>query len=172
MEYMPNLFNGYDFSEKEDIIIFPHRLAPEKQVEIFRDLAESLPQYKFVVCQDNKLTKHEYHKLLAKSKIMWSANLQETLGISPFEGALLGVVPLLPDRLSYSEMYNEDYLYPSEWTESYDSYLKYKSWIIGKITTTMRNYDIMRVDVKEKLAPQLLKEYFTATELTKQLLKE
>jgi hypothetical protein len=172
MEYMPGLFKDYDTSEKEDIIIFPHRLAPEKQVEIFRDLAESLPQYKFVVCQDNKLTKHEYHKLLAKSKIMWSANLQETLGISPFEGALLGVIPMLPDRLSYTEMYDDEYLYPSKWTESYDSYLKYKSWIIGNITGAMKNYDTIVANVKNKLAPHLLTEYFTSTELTKQLLKE
>lgn len=172
MEYMPELFAKYDTSAKEDIIIFPHRVAPEKQPEIFRDLAVSMPQYKFVVCQDNKLTKEEYHKLLAKSKIMWSANLQETLGISPFEGALLGVVPMLPDRLSYEEMYDRQYVYPSEWTETYESYLLHKEHIMERITSVMTNYDSLRADVENTLAPHLLENYFTATDLINNLIRK
>ena len=31
-------------------------------------------------------------------------NLQETLGISWYEGVLVDVIPMVPDRLSYSEM--------------------------------------------------------------------
>lgn len=172
MDYMPSLLDKYDSTAKEDIIIFPHRLAPEKQPEIFRDLAANMPDYKFVVCQDNKLSKEEYHKLLAKSKIMWSANLQETLGISPFEGALLGVFPLLPDRLSYSEMYPSEYLYPSEWTESYESYEKHKTEIMIRIRMRMLyqdNKDRVKI-VQEELAQHLLTKYFTATNLVRKLL--
>jgi predicted dienelactone hydrolase len=50
--------------KKRDIILFPHRIAPEKQVDIFRDLAEQLPEYEFVVCQEQELTKNEYHNLV------------------------------------------------------------------------------------------------------------
>jgi glycosyltransferase involved in cell wall biosynthesis len=168
MEYMPKLFEPYANTPKEDLIIFPHRIAPEKQPEIFRDLAASMPEYKFIVCQDNKLEKAEYHKLLAKSKIMWSANLQETLGISPFEGALLGVYPLLPDRLSYSEMYTQEYLYPSKWTESFDAYKNHKTEIMSLIKTHM---ELDSSDyVKSELAPHLLENYFSATSLIKKLL--
>ena len=170
MEYMPKLLNRYDSSQKEDIIIFPHRIAPEKQPEIFRDLAESMPQYKFVVCQDNALEKVEYHKLLAKSKIMWSANLQETLGISPFEGALLGVWPMLPDRLSYSEMYPKEYMYPSEWTASFETYKKHKTDIMVQISILMQPGHCRDEHVKQTLAPYLLKTYFSATELVRRLL--
>lgn len=168
MEYMPALFEQYKPCQKEDIIIFPHRVAPEKQPEIFRDLAQSMPQYQFIVCQDNKLSKQEYHKLLSKSKLMWSANLQETLGISPYEGALLGVLPLLPDRLSYSEMYDDKFLYPSEWTESYETYLKFKSCIMERITFMMTNY----ADETHILADHLSAQYFSATKLTNQLLRK
>jgi glycosyltransferase involved in cell wall biosynthesis len=171
MDYMPSIFAEYDGHKKEDIIIFPHRVAPEKQPEIFRDLAASLPEYQFVVCQDEKLPKNEYHRLLAKSKLLWSANLQETLGISPFEGALMGVFPYLPDRLSYSEMYEKKYLYPSIWTESYAEYLKYKHIIIDDIKYIMSNYDTLSIDVRNKLAPSLLKDYFTSTKLIEKLLR-
>jgi hypothetical protein len=54
----------------------------------------------------SKLTKEEYHTLLGESKMVFSANLQETLGISCYEGAVVGAIPLVPDRLSYTEMYD------------------------------------------------------------------
>ena len=171
MEYMPNILKPYENTKKENIVIFPHRVAPEKQPEIFRDLAKALPQYEFVVCQDRKLQKADYHKLLAKSKIMWSANLQETLGISPFEGALLGVYPLLPDRLSYSEMYNKKYLYPSHWTTSFEDYLEHKDGIVDMIVDVMEHHDDLVWEVKEELAPHLLKGYFSASNLVEQLLR-
>ena len=90
--------------------MFPHRIAPEKQHDIFLDLADSFPDYKFITAHDKQLTKNEYHELLAKSKMVFSANLQETLGISWYEGASLGAVPFVPDRLSYSEMAIEETL--------------------------------------------------------------
>lgn len=169
MDYMPDIVKPMiDITPKEDIIIFPHRIAPEKQVDIFRDLAKSMPEYQFIVCQDSKLTKREYHKLLSRSKLMWSANLQETLGISPFEGALHGVYPLLPDRLSYTEMYPSEYLYPSNWTESFAAYKKNKEYVIGLIKNHMK--EDLSVNAKVKLAPLLLKKYFTATHLVRKLL--
>ena len=40
MEYMNNLlFDLGSEANKHDMIIFPHRLAPEKQVDIFKDLS-------------------------------------------------------------------------------------------------------------------------------------
>jgi glycosyltransferase involved in cell wall biosynthesis len=118
MEYMEDTLRMYKNMHKRDLILFPHRIAPEKQVEIFRDLKQYLPQYEFVVCQDQQLTKNEYHNLLGEAKLVFSANLQETLGISWYEGALVDAIPMVPDRLSYSEMAYDTFKYPSEWTES------------------------------------------------------
>lgn len=137
---------------KEDIILFPHRVSLEKQPEIFRDLAKEMPEYKFIVCQDTKLTKDEYHELLGRSKILFSANLQETLGITTCgEGPLAEVIPLAPDRLSYSEIFDlfGNFLYPSEWTEDWSSYQKNKQKVIDRIRFTMKNYDKIVEDVRE-----------------------
>jgi glycosyltransferase involved in cell wall biosynthesis len=60
--------------EKEDLIVFPHRISPEKQPEVFKKLEKTLPQYKFVMCQEQKLSKKDYYDLLAKAKIVFSAN--------------------------------------------------------------------------------------------------
>jgi hypothetical protein len=151
---------------KRNLILFPHRIAPEKQVDIFRDLKEHLPQYEFVVCQDQQLTKNEYHNLLGEAKLVFSANLQETLGISWYEGALVDAIPMVPDRLSYSEMAFDTFKYPSEWTESFEAYTVHRKEICMKIMNYMENYD--------KYLPQLHKQthnlkehFFSAGELLK-----
>lgn len=152
--------------EKENIVLFPHRIAPEKQVEIFRDLAKQLPQYQFIVCQDSKLTKTEYHEMLGKAKIVFSANLQETLGISCYEGLLAEAVSLVPDRLSYSEMYNDVFKYPSEWTESYESYERNKEQLVKLIDfhmTSYPNYD--RIRFRDSV--RLTYNYFSCDNLLK-----
>ena len=105
MGYMDSLLSNYKGMDKKEMIVFPHRLAPEKQLDIFEDLANHLPEYEWVVCQTKQLTKNEYYNILGESKIVFSANLQETLGISCYEGALVDSIPMVPDRLSYSEMY-------------------------------------------------------------------
>lgn len=132
-EYLPYALSDYDATPKENLIVFPHRLAPEKQPEIFRDLASSFPDYKFVCCQDQKLTKHEYHSLLGKARMVFSANLQETLGIGVYEGLLCGAVPFVPDRLSYNEMYPNEWRYPSHWTSSWAQYQKNKLRLVARM---------------------------------------
>ncbi len=150
MEYMEDTLLQYKRMSKRDLILFPHRIAPEKQVEIFRDLKEHLPQYDFVVCQEQQLTKREYHNLLGEAKLIFSANLQETLGISWYEGAVVDTIPMVPDRLSYSEMAFDTFKYPSEWTESFDAYTKHRPEVCHKIIQYMENY--------EKFLPSLNKQ--------------
>jgi hypothetical protein len=130
----------YTGMEKKKQVLFPHRIAPEKQVEIFRDLAKHMPDVNFVVCQDTKLTKHEYHTLLGESMVVFSANLQETLGISAMEGAVVGAIPFVPDRLSYTEMYQSEFKYPSKWTESYDAYLGDRGHLLARLRQLINNH--------------------------------
>lgn len=110
-DYLKSRIEAYSNVEKENIVLFPHRISPEKNPELFLELKKLLPQYKFVMCQETSLTKQEYYELLGKSKLVFSANLQETLGISMYEGLLAGCKILVPDRLSYSEIYNKPFKY-------------------------------------------------------------
>ena len=156
MEYMEDILIPYKGMAKRDLILFPHRIAPEKQVEIFRDLKEHLPQYEFVICQEQQLTKNEYHNLLGESKLVFSANLQETLGISWYEGAIVDAIPMVPDRLSYSEMAYDTFKYPSHWTESWNHYIANRKELCAKIIQYMDNY--------EKFLPTLRKQTHDLTE--------
>jgi hypothetical protein len=145
---------------KKDTILFPHRIAPEKQLSIFQDLKESLPQYNFVVCQERELSKNEYHNLLGEAKLVFSANLQETLGISWYEGAIVGALPMVPDRLSYSEMALPKFKYPSAWTQDLDSYKKHKQKVMNLITDYMENYKNYLPDLNKQVT-KLNGDYFS-----------
>ena len=164
MEYLKGSLDSYKGMEKRDLILFPHRVAPEKQVDIFRDLQTRLPQYEFVVCQERELTKNEYHNLLGEAKIVFSANLQETLGISWYEGALVDAIPMVPDRLSYSEMALPEFAYPSKWTEDYSAYIKHRGEVVAKICDYMENYDDYLVSL-DKQRTKLNKEFFSGAAL-------
>ena len=168
MEYLANSFAQYKGMPKRNLILFPHRIAPEKQPEIFYDLKDSMSQYEFVVCQDKQLTKNEYHNLLGEAKIVFSANLQETLGISWYEGALVDTIPMMPDRLSYSEMALPKFKYPSEWTESLDSYRRNKTKIMNLIIEYMENYDSYLLDMQQQVN-KLKVEFFSGTALYKHI---
>jgi hypothetical protein len=168
MEYMEDTLDMYKRMPKRDLILFPHRIAPEKQVEIFRDLKEHLPQYEFVVCQDQQLTKNEYHNLLGEAKLVFSANLQETLGISWYEGALVDAIPMVPDRLSYSEMALDEFKYPSKWTEDFSTYQLFRPQVEKTIINYMENYEKHLPSLNKQV--DILKEnFFSCTQLLKML---
>jgi hypothetical protein len=164
MEYLKGSLDSYKGMEKRDLILFPHRVAPEKQVDIFQDLAQQLPQYEFVVCQERDLTKNEYHNLLGEAKMVFSANLQETLGISWYEGALVDAIPMVPDRLSYTEMSLPEFAYPSKWTEDYSSYRKHRGELVKKVVDYMENYSDYLVSL-QKQRSKLNKEFFSGAAL-------
>ncbi len=168
MEYMTDTLLMYKNMPKKNLILFPHRIAPEKQVEIFRDLKEHLPQYEFVVCQDQQLTKNEYHNLLGEAKLVFSANLQETLGISWYEGAIVDAIPMVPDRLSYKEMAFDTFKYPSEWTESLPIYRTHRKEVCHKIIQYMENYEKFLPSLNKQV--DMLKDnFFSCNNLLKML---
>lgn len=157
--------------EKRNLILFPHRIAPEKQLDIFRDLAKHMPEYQWVICQEQNLTKAEYHRLLGEARLVFSANLQETLGISMYEALCAGAAPLVPDRLSYSEQYHAPFTYPSRWTMDWKSYEANRSSLIKVIKNLMDNLHkeeyIELIDAQQR---HLTKEFFSATMLWRKLL--
>ena len=168
MEYLCTSLEQYRNMQKRDAILFPHRIAPEKQVDIFHDLKQSLPQYDFIVCQEQQLTKNEYHNLLGEAKMVFSANLQETLGISWYEGAIVDAIPMVPDRLSYSEMALPAFKYPSEWTKDFQTYLLHKQNVIDRVIEYMENYEDY-LPALQKQTNKLKKSFFSGKDLYEEI---
>lgn len=107
------------WSEKEDMVVFPHRLAIEKQPVVFEQIKEiyyetypeDLGKIKWLRTQDAYSNKESLYRMLAKSKVAFSAARQETWGIVQLESWYLGAVPVVPDRLSYKELYPSEHKY-------------------------------------------------------------
>jgi hypothetical protein len=102
--------------------------------------------------------------LLGEAKIVFSANLQETLGISCYEGTIVDAIPMVPDRLSYNEMYYDGFKYPSEWTENFEKYKVYRQHLCHRIITTMSHYE-KRIPQVRKQAADLTEQFFSARKL-------
>jgi len=106
-------------TEREALVVFPHRLAPEKDVGAFyrmRDLWQTRygREHDAVewlltkrVCGD----KAAYYALLSRATVAVSTAKQETFGIAMQEAVNCGAVPVVPDRLSYQELFSDRYRY-------------------------------------------------------------
>lgn len=127
--------------KRERIVVFPHRLALEKNPKAFYDIAKkfkkTFPKWKFVVSTNNPgvaglvpagiqvvchASKHEYYEWLSTCAIYYSAATQETFGYALHEAIALGLGVVAPARCSYVEglqgderfMYNEEDLIGEE----------------------------------------------------------
>lgn len=96
---------------KQNIVVFPHRLVPEKRPQTFISVSKRVKNADFVMTMKSPVSKLDYYKLLARSKVTFSSALQETFGIGTLEAIYLGCTPVLPNRLSYPTMYPKEYLY-------------------------------------------------------------
>jgi glycosyltransferase involved in cell wall biosynthesis len=128
MEYTHNMIAPKLWAKKENIIVFPHRIAPEKRLDLFQELASrpELKHYQFCVAMHMNLTKTEYHELLQRSKFAVSFADQETLGISMYESACAGACPIVPNRLSYTEMYDPMFKQADTVDDAVRAILKYE----------------------------------------------
>jgi len=114
LAYDSHLLDKYKvpFEDKDDIILFPHRLDKEKQPELFDKLKSYFPDCEFIKTHEHNFSKPEYYKLLGKSKVLFSASLQENFGYSVLECCSLGVTPVLPiNNTCYKYMYPKYVLY-------------------------------------------------------------
>ncbi len=93
--------------KEKGLVVFPHRLDPEKQPDHFNTMAKIFEGrgYRFVMTKDVCQTKSDYYNLLARAEFAVSFAQQETWGIAMQEALFAGAVPVVPDRLSYQEMY-------------------------------------------------------------------
>lgn len=137
-------------TKKEKIIIFPHRLDSEKQPEefdklekIFREEYPELSDWKFIKTKEAVRDfvpngvgpKEVYFHLLKKATFAISTALQETWGIAMQEALFCYCIPFVPDRLSYSEMYDEEFRYKGiiELAENLRNIIKSKENIVDLI---------------------------------------
>ena len=127
-----HLFNLQNNEIKENLVVFPHRLNSDKSPFIFDLIKDNVqkkrPEILFIKTQELNLNKDEYYKLLKKCKVVFSANKHENLGIGVVEAMVCGCIPLVPNRLSYQEMYQSIFKY------DYDNVDKYSITLVENLS--------------------------------------
>lgn len=105
-------YSDFTARKVKNRVVFPNRLDKEKNPHLFDMLAEALgPEYECIKTMDNFTTKDNYYKTLASASVVVSFSDQETFGYAMLESAALGCSLVVPDMLSYTEMYPEANLY-------------------------------------------------------------
>jgi hypothetical protein len=84
------------------------------------------------------------------------------------EGVLAGVIPVLPDRCSYKEMYLPEFKYPSEWTTDMDAFVKHRQDLIDFMQDRIDNRD-KYLPLLEKQKQILLQDYLQADDMIKNI---
>jgi hypothetical protein len=106
------------WQQRDDLVVFPHRLAPEKDPDAWDAIvslyADRYGGATFVRSRDVYTDKASLYDLLGRARVVVSTAWQETFGIVMQEGVALGAHPLAPRRLSYPEtLRGEGALYDS-----------------------------------------------------------
>ncbi len=100
------------WEDRPRLVLFPHRLAPEKAPEEFARIQEIhraiYPEsHRWTIWQrtrDVSRSKQDYYRLLAQARCVVSTARQETFGIAMQEGIALGAWAVAPRRCSYPEV--------------------------------------------------------------------
>ena len=129
---------------KKDIVVFPHRLNYDKAPWIFDELRVEVqrthPHIEFIKTQEQNFTKQQYHEFLKTCKVIFSANRHENLGIGTFEAMSSGCLPIVPDKLSYHEIYDAPFKYDVG-DDFYENFAAYKPRLVAMIIDFVDNYD-------------------------------
>lgn len=137
-EYLIEELGRYWDTPKDGNIIWPHRYNNDKQPAIIEDLGKD---FNVIITQKLSLSKAEYYHRLGQASINFSCSLHENLGVSVTEGVMAGVIPVVPDRCSYKEMYLPEFKYPSEWTTSVANFKLYRAELVEFINERIVNRD-------------------------------
>jgi len=158
----------FDLPRSGSLMIWPHRYNDDKQPNIVEDLIKL--GVNTVITQKLNLNKEEYYDELGRSSVIFSCSLHENLGISMMEGCLAGAIPIVPDRCSYSEMYNDVFKYPSEWTIDWDHYVRHRDQLLAFINERIVNREQYIPALREQVK-FLTEHYLTPRTLVEQLMR-
>ena len=151
LEWIKNLRNK---QPKKDIVVFPHRLNNDKAPWIFDELREEVqrthPEIEFIKTQEQNFSKEQYYEFLKSCKVIFSANRHENLGIGTFESMSAGCLPIVPDKLSYREIYQAPFKYAVN-EDFYSNFALYKPALANQIIDFVENYESYHIHLETQL---------------------
>jgi glycosyltransferase involved in cell wall biosynthesis len=102
------LLKKRDIDFRIHIIGQQFRQSPEIFAQIQNNFSEFIGKSGYL--EDH----HEYLHVLLESDLVISTAIHEFQGLAVMEAVALGCIPVVPDRLSYPEYFDQKYCYPSQ----------------------------------------------------------
>lgn len=145
---------------KEDLIIMNTSPNSSHEMKLFHALEKEFESFSFINLYQANLTPSEYRKVLARAKILFSANRSDSDPYFVLESIILGCIPILPDIPIYTEMYDSDWLYPSRLTKPpYLNFIREGQIIRDKIWNIQKNYLHLHI---QKKTENIVETYFSS----------
>jgi glycosyltransferase involved in cell wall biosynthesis len=174
LEYIRTLENT---TLKTNTVVFPHRLNEDKAPWLFDKLEQTVhdmygrTDIKFVKTQEQGFSKEQYYDFLKTCKVVFSANKHENLGIGTFEAMTAGCIPIVPNKLSYAEMYNDIFKYNiDEEADIYNFPDLYMESLGKMVINFVDNYDTYQVE-RQNDVTFIQRNFFDGTDMMEQLRK-
>lgn len=153
---------------KENIVVFPHRLDQEKNPLLFERMLVSLnlhrnyDNWSFVKTKDVCTTKQEYYDMLERAKVAVSFADQETWGNAMQEAIFARCIPIVPNKLSYVEMYDPIFQF-SSFNEAVDMVRQFSQGYKEYLPVMERNRDDL-IKKGMQAIPNMIKECYKLVE--------
>jgi glycosyltransferase involved in cell wall biosynthesis len=97
-------FRPENWAARERAIVWPHRLARDKDIDRAVEIAKRCDA-RLIVTRSLGLSKESYYEVLRSTRVALSTAKHENFGISMLEAASAGCRCVVPDRLSYRELW-------------------------------------------------------------------
>ncbi len=97
-----------NFAFKINLIGQQFRTIPTALLKIKKEFADELLNYGFIESSG------DYNRILQQSDFILSTALHDFQGLAVLEAVASGCIPVVPDRLSYKEIFPKKYRYQSE----------------------------------------------------------
>ncbi len=129
----------------------------------FRTLPEAFAQIKSILEKRNWLGRWgyiedeaEYSRLLRQSHVVLSTALHDFQGLSVLEAVAAGCLPIVPDRLAYTELFSPEYRYHSCFSnESRKTHYAVESESFSCVDRIRKYADLLRIQQSLPAAPDL-----------------
>lgn len=147
--WKPKQIQKSEHKAKEPIVIWPHRLSVEKNVEQFYEFVEELapqyPQVRWIITSGRQgqkytplhpsvefmtLSKEDYYDLLQRSMLLVSTAFHENFGYTIHEATALKTPVLAPNRANYPEMIQSP---ENIYVDNEDFFMRFKLAMEGKL---------------------------------------
>jgi hypothetical protein len=101
--------------------------------------------------------------MLSQCSIVLSTAIHEFQGISVLEAVSRGCVPLLPNRLSYTEIFNDQYFYEGNGTinqQAVSAVSKLQLWLINELPSVPEVSNFLEENLTSEYQNTISASYF------------